>query len=87
MKIFIVEFDHKHGTELWAASSQFVAEAIVKSVKPAIFKEREGDDEEDIWTLWKALEDWTEYSGGSEYFRITEVPLIAQIEDAEKAKA
>jgi hypothetical protein len=83
MTVWIVEFDHKHGTEIWAASDEKLAEEIVRTVKKHLFREY-GDD---TWTLKKAMDDWTAFSGGSEYFRINEVPLISTLEAAKKAKA
>jgi len=83
MTVWIIEFDHKHGTEFWAAKDEKLAHDIVRAVKTHLFHEYG----EVGWTLKKALADWTEFSGGREYFRVGEVPLISTPEAAKNAKA
>ncbi|GAF73881.1 unnamed protein product [marine sediment metagenome] len=81
--IFIVEFQHKHGSELWAAATESLAELLIRTVQAHIFKERG----EEGWWLKDAQEDWTGYSGGTEFFNITEAPLMDTAEAAKRARA
>jgi len=83
MNVWIVEFDHKHGTEIWAAKNEALANEIVRVVKTRLFREY-GEDQ---WALKEALDNWTEFSGGNEYFRINEVSLVDTPEAAKKAQA
>lgn len=84
MNVFVVQFDHKYGTEIWVAKTEALANEIVRSVKTRIFREH---DEDDHWPLEKALSNWTEYTGGGECFSVNEVPLIEDIQRAREAQA
>lgn len=83
MNAFIVEFQHRNGSELWAATSRGLAELLVRTVQTHIFNENHEED----WTLKNAQENWAEYSGDTEFFIITEVPLMDTAEAVKKARA
>ncbi len=82
MTVWVVEFDHQDGLEIWVATSDEVAQALVAAVQQRIFKSR---DPEDAWPFYKAKENWSEYSGNTEFFRINEVSLVDTAEAARKA--
>lgn len=83
MNVFIVEFQHRNGSELWAAKSRGLAELLIRTVQAHIFNE----SHEEEWKLKDAQENWPAYSGDTEFFIITEVPLIDTEEAAKKARA
>lgn len=82
MTVWVIEFDHQDGTEIWVATSKSIADAVVKEVQRNIFNKRDPDH---LWTLKRASEDWPEYSGHTEFFRINEVSLLDTVEAAKKA--
>lgn len=83
MMVWVVEFDHQSGTQIWVAKSRSLADAIVASVQKNIFKERDRDYD---WSLANAMANWSEYSGDTEFFRINEVTLIDTTKEADKAE-
>ena len=78
--IFIVEYQHKHGSDFWAANSLEVAEEIIQKAQKDIFKEYNDEG----WTLENAMKNWFEFSGHSEAFMIHEVSLIKTKNEARK---
>jgi len=84
MTVFLVVYEHKHGSEFWTASEESLAEAIVESVMTKNFDAMNCGGE---WTLKKAKGDWPGFSGGTEFFQICELPLIENMKDAKKAQA
>lgn len=85
--VFVVEFDHEHGTEVWVASTRILAERIVRIVKTGLYLEHFAFDETEGWTVENAIENWSEFTGNAEFFRITEKPLIRKFVDADAVKA
>lgn len=82
MTVWVVEFDHQSGTEIWVAISSILADAVVTSVQKRTFEGRHPDPD---WTLAEAMANWSEYSGDTEFFRINEVSMIDTTEKADKA--
>jgi len=82
MMVWVIEFDHQNGTEIWVAKSRSLADAIVAAVQKRTFDER---PPEPMWTLSEAMNNWSEYSGDTEFFRINEVTLIDTTKEADKA--
>lgn len=83
MKIFVVEYIHKHGTTIWVATSENLAEEIVKTVQKQWFDEY---DDGSGWTLETAMKDWPEFSGGRESFSIEEDSLVQTVADAQSVQ-
>ena len=86
MKVFIVEYEHKHGTDTWAAKTKELAEESIRAMQRNWYREMSNESDPQEMTLEEALSDWTTFSGHTEYFRINEVTLIEDINQVRSSK-
>ena len=54
MNVFIVEFQHRNGSEFWCVKSSSLADLLIDTVQEHIFKARGEPD----WTFEEAQENW-----------------------------